>query len=264
MGMKKVMFSVCLAGALLAFSSCRSSKNVMPQASLAGEWNIVELNGTAVVPAPGQEFPFIGINADNGNVYGNTSCNRIMGTVDLNGKPGEIDLSSLGSTRMACPDMTLEQNILAALKQVNRYQQIDDKNVALCASKRPVIILQRKDETTVSLNDLNGKWMVREVYGSAVPDTLETQPFMEFDAAAKRLHGNAGCNTINGGIQTDENNAAAIAFPQLISTMMACPDMKLESNILKALNEVKSFGKLQNGGIGFYSAENALLLVLER
>ena len=46
--------------------------------------------------------------------------------------------------------------------------------------------------------------------------------------------------------------------------MMACPDMKLESNILKALNEVKSFGKLQNGGIGFYSAENALLLVLER
>ena len=138
------MFSVCLAGALLAFSSCRSSKNVMPQASLAGEWNIVELNGTAVVPDPGQEFPFIGINADNGNVYGNTGCNRIMGTVALNGKPGEIDLSSLGSTRMACPDM------------------------------------------------------------------------------------------------------------------------KLESNILKALNEVKSFGKLQNGGIGFYSAENALLLVLER
>lgn len=262
--MKKVMFSLCMAGALMAFSSCRSSKNVMPQASLAGEWNIVELNGTAVVPAPGQEFPFIGFNADNGNVYGSTSCNRIMGTVNLAGKPGEIDLSTLGATRMACPDMTLEQNILSALKQVNRYQRIDEKNVALCVSKRPVVILQRKEEASVSLNDLSGKWMVREVYGSAVADTLENQPFMEFDVAAKKMHGNAGCNVINGDIQADENNATAIAFPQVISTMMACPDMKVEANILKALNEVKSFGRLQNGGIGFYSKDNALLLVLEK
>ncbi len=59
--MKKVFVSLCMAGALVALSSCRSSKDAAALSSISGEWNIIEINGAAVVPAPNQEFPFIGL-----------------------------------------------------------------------------------------------------------------------------------------------------------------------------------------------------------
>ena len=68
----------------------------------------------------------------------------------------------------------------------------------------------------------------------------EKQPFIEFNIAEKSLHGNAGCNLINGAFQVDDENPSAISFPQVISTMMACPDMEVEGRVLKALNSVQS------------------------
>lgn len=260
--MKKVFVSLCMAVTLVGLSSCASSKNAATLSSIGGEWNIIEINGSAVVPAPGQEFPFIGFDTKTGKVYGNSGCNRLMGSFDVNAKPGKIDLGALGSTRMMCPDMTLERNVLSALGQVKKYKKLGTDNIALCgSSNRPIIVLQKK-EATVKLSDLSGKWMISEAGGEAIPEGMEKQPFVEFDLSEMRMHGNAGCNIINGAIKTDETNPTAISFPQLISTMMACPDMAVEGRVTKALNEVQSFGKLAGGGIGLYNADNTLVMVL--
>ena len=96
------------------------------------------------------------------------------------------------------------------------------------------------------------------------PSGMEKQPFIAFDVKKKTLHGNAGCNLINGGFETSTTNAKSISFPGVASTMMACPDMEVEGKILKAMNEVKSFDKLSGGGIGLYDANNALVIVLEK
>ena len=37
---------------------------------------------------------------------------------------------------------------------------------------------------------------------------------------------------------------------------------EVESRVLKALNSVQSFGKLAGGGMGFYDADNNLVMVL--
>lgn len=260
--MKKGFVSLCMAAALIGLSACGSTKNAATLSSIGGEWNIIEVNGTAVVPAPGQEFPFIGFDTTNGKVYGNSGCNRLMGAFDVNAKPGTINLGALGSTRMACPDMTLENNVLTALGQVKKYKKLGKENIALCgSSNRPIIVLQKK-EAAVKLSALNGKWMISEAGGEAIPAGMEKQPSIEFNIAEKTLHGTAGCNIINGGFQTDEVNPSSISFPQLISTMMACPDMEVEGRVLKALNSVQTFGKLAGGGIGFYDADNNLVMVL--
>ena len=160
--MKKVFVSLCMAATVAGLSSCASTKNAATLSSLSGEWNIIEINGSAVVPAPNQEFPFIGFDTKTGQVYGNSGCNRLMGSFDVNAKPGQIDLGALGSTRMMCPDMTVEKNVLAALGQVKKYKQLGKENMALCASSnRPVIVLQKK-EASAKLADLNGKWMISE------------------------------------------------------------------------------------------------------
>ena len=206
--MKKVIVSLCMAGALIALSSCRSSKDAATLSSINGEWNIIEINGAAVVPAPNQEFPFIGFDTNTGKVFGNSGCNRMMGSFDVNAKPGTIDLGAMASTRMACPDMTLEQNVLSALGQVKKYKKLGKENIALCgSSNRPIIVLQKK-APTVKLSDLSGKWIISEAGGQSIPEGMEKQPFIEFNLSEKRIHGNAGCNLINGGFVADNENAS--------------------------------------------------------
>ena len=39
------------------------------------------------------------------------------------------------------------------------------------------------------------------------------QPFIAFDVKKKSIHGNAGCNLINGGFETSTSNAKSISFP---------------------------------------------------
>lgn len=262
--MKKMFVSLCMASALMGLSSCGSTRNAATLSSISGEWNIIEVNGAAVVPAPGQEFPFIGFDTKAGKVYGNSGCNRMMGTFDVNAKPGTIDLGAMGSTRMMCPDMAVEQNVLSALSQVKKYKALGKDNMALCgSSSRPLLVLQKK-APVVKLSALNGKWAIAEVYSQAIPEGMEKQPFLEFNVAEKTLHGNAGCNIVNGGIVVDDKNPRAVSFPQLISTMMMCPDMTVEDKVLKALDAVRSFGTLEDGGIGLYDAEDTLVLILKK
>ena len=117
---------------------------------------------------------------------------------------------------------------------------------------------------STALADLAGKWMIVEADKQAIADNMENQPFVEFNLDEKRLHGNAGCNVFNGEFLVDEAAPTAIAFPQVITTMMACPDMDVEGRILKALNEVRTFGVLADGAVGFYNESNDLVLVVKR
>ena len=262
--MKKVFVSICVAGAALAMSSCRSVEKAIPLSSIDGEWNIIEVNGSKVTPGESKTLPFISFDTASGRLSGNSGCNRMMGNFDVNAKPGSLSLEGVASTRMMCPDMTTERNVLGALAQVKGYRKAGKERVYLCnAANRPVMVLEKK-EADVKLSVLNGEWKIKEVNGEAVPSGMEKQPFIAFDVKKKSIHGNAGCNLINGGFETKTTNARSISFPGVASTMMACPDMETESKIMKALNEVKSFDALSGGGIGLYDANGGLVLVLEK
>ena len=106
--MKKICVYLSMVAVVAAMSSCASTKNLAQVSDLGGEWNIIEINGTAVVPAPGQSFPYVAFESNTVRVYGNSGCNRLMGSFDTNAKPGELTLGQVGSTRMMCPDMMLE------------------------------------------------------------------------------------------------------------------------------------------------------------
>ena len=137
--MKKVIVSLCMAGALIALSSCRSSKDAATLSSINGEWNIIEINGAAVVPAPNQEFPFIGFDTNTGKVFGNSGCNRMMGSFDVNAKPGTIESRSYGTT--AAPFISIifhsplmEDNVAASLEE-----RQDDRAIKAPAIQRETI-----------------------------------------------------------------------------------------------------------------------------
>lgn len=141
---KTLTQTLCAAAVTAALASCASSRQAVTLNDLQGEWDIIELHGTVVVPAEGQDFPFLGFDAT-GRVYGNAGCNRITGAIDPKAKPGTIDLSRLGSTMMMCPDMTVERNVLTALGEVKQYRSLGNGQMALCGnSKNPIVVLQKR------------------------------------------------------------------------------------------------------------------------
>ena len=148
---KKYFAAAALACALM---SCGTGKNSVAVVDFTGEWNIVEVNGEKV---SAENAPFLGFDKDGHRLYGNAGCNRLMGSFELDTlNAGKVKFGQVAATRMMCPDMTVEKNVLAALGQVKKYKQLGKENMALCASSnRPVIVLQKK-EASAKLADLNG------------------------------------------------------------------------------------------------------------
>ena len=93
-------------------------------------------------------------------------------------------------------------------------------------------------EVKTDAKKLEGKWNVVEVKGEKI--LKEGLPYMEFDMAQNKLHGNAGCNMFNTTITLDANDVSSITIAPGAATMMACPDMATEDAIMKAMGDVKA------------------------
>lgn len=261
--MNKTIFTILSAG-LLFFSSCHVSKNTPSFADIEGEWDIVEIKGAPLNIGNDTPRPFIGFDTRDGRVYGNSGCNRIMSALNLNEKPGKIEFKQMASTMMACPDMELEKNVLGALSQVKSYKKSGKDEILLCDdSKRPVALLKKRFDP-MNLADLQGEWNVVKVFGQPLSGKDGKQPFLDFDVAAKKISGNAGCNRIMGALETDETDKLSLSFPPVAATRMACPDMETERNILSALSSVKAFGRLNNKNVGLYTAGGVQVLELAK
>ena len=110
---------------------------------------------------------------------------------------------------------------------------------------------------------LEGKWNVVEVKGEKVQ--AENTPFMEFDMKENKLHGNAGCNIFNTSVTLDGKDVSAITIAQGATTMMACPDMDLETKILQSMTAVRAVKAGSNADeMQLVDAEGNVLMVLEK
>lgn len=137
--------SCLIAAAALSLSACSTSvvdnseKNLN---SLNGEWNVVSVKGESFKLNGDLSRAFIGFNAKEGRVYGNTSCNSLMATVSYDKNLG-LKLGDVASTMMMCPDMSKEQLLLKTMSQVKDFEikqytlyLVDDNKQKLIELKR--------------------------------------------------------------------------------------------------------------------------------
>ena len=237
--MKKTSAMGAAIAAFALATGCGSSKNALQTSALEGEWNILTVNGKA---ATAERVPFIGMDLEKNRLYGCAGCNRIMGTLQVDkAKAGRVSFGSVGSTRMLCADMATEQAVLEALGNVSGYEGTEKELTLTDAGGHALLTLSKRPAAVLA--SLAGHWDIAQVYGEAVEDIEKTEkkPFLEFDADKKTVHGNSGCNIVNGGILQEEGQPASLGFDKLLSTMMAGPGMTLEGKVLEALGKVKSF-----------------------
>lgn len=253
--MKKMLISAAAFAAVVLSSCGTTGKSV----DISGEWNVVSVKGEQVAGNP-----YIGFDLAEGRIYGNAGCNRIMGGVEVDFvNPGKIGFTGVGATRMMCPDMETEQKVLEALNEVAGYQaslagvELTDKDGNVLMS------LEKKEAPAVSVNDINGKWNITKVEGAAV-EVADKTPFISFNVAENAVHGNGGCNIINGSFSQEEGNPSSLKFGQMISTMMAGPGMETERKVLSAMNKVASFVVNEDGTLSLMDvADNEVLLLVK-
>lgn len=170
----------------------------------------------------------------------------------------------MASTLMACPDMELEGKLIEVLSTVKNVKRAGKNKIALYASDKEPVMLLSKRFSVVPLSELEGEWNIVKVYGDTLSTDLEVRPGVRFDIADGRISGNSGCNRITGELRSDETVENSISFHGVAATRMMCPDMETEKNILSALNNVRTYGILENGNLVFFTAGGAVVLELKR
>jgi heat shock protein HslJ/uncharacterized membrane protein/uncharacterized lipoprotein NlpE involved in copper resistance len=85
----------------------------------------------------------------------------------------------------------------------------------------------------IRLHDI---WVMKEMTGFDLKKEklMKEMPQFEFNLTDMRFAGHAGCNSISGPIDVVGNK---ITFGNLMGTLMACPNMKVEKAVVNALNQ---------------------------
>jgi heat shock protein HslJ len=133
--MKNNIIIFCLA--ICTFLACNSTPKDNTDTSATGpdttavnqatagtitdiQWNLIEITGNAVSGYAAQnKQPYLKFTNDN-RVEGTGGCNGMGGSYTVS-EGNKISLTEMMSTKMACPDMTLENDFQTTLQQVTNY-----------------------------------------------------------------------------------------------------------------------------------------------
>ena len=83
------------------------------------KWKLVELNGKVVTNTSNKEY-YINLDSKTGKFAAFAGCNKIFGSFVMKAAT-KLAFSNIGSTKMACPEMTTETNFNKALTKVDNY-----------------------------------------------------------------------------------------------------------------------------------------------
>lgn len=112
-----------------------------------------------------------------------------------------------------------------------------------------------------SSSEIEGEWNITDVNGLAVK--AHPCPYVGFNTQENRVYGNFGCNKISGSFDI-KGKKGQIELGQVLSTMMACPNMELEQTILQTLNSVERIQSLDKEHLALFDKNKKPLLQMER
>lgn len=283
--MKQQLIILSAIGAASLFSGCSSIQGLTgkkqqqtatpakteqqaPQAapdnqvrSLSGRW-IISSVGNTHVKGYEDEWPYLEFSDSEGRFYGSDACNIINGSFTV--EPGQkLTFSQVASTMRFCPDDTLAMPINIALDTTRSFSISrkggsevlslnNEQNITVMTLRNPDIIF------------LNGPWQV-----AAIGKTHVSNPDVRlvFDVTEGLVHGNTGCNLLNGSITQDPQVTSSVQFSALATTRMACPPGdNTEQQLLIALEETATARRAEGDPdrVELLSASGKVLITLNR
>lgn len=226
-----------------------------PAKQVAGEWTFMSIKDK---PVKTLERPFFTLDFSDNRFYGNNGCNVINGTFECDSSSIEFD--NIISTMMACDNETSEQDVMKAFGEATSMKLFEKKDIKylhlLAKNGHTLAILKEQN-----LNFMNGAWTVEEISGKKITDE-NVKLVIDLDQLS--LHGNSGCNIVNGSIYIDYGKDWGVQFQQLISTMKMCENIKTETALLVALEETETCKPIDGNRIALYDNKGECVAVLKK
>ncbi len=227
-----------------------------PAQQLYGEWDIVNLRKKKVYTL---ERAYLYLDFAGGNkVYGNNGCNTINGRFQLSGN--NLKFEDFISSGESCRNVTNEKTIMHALADVRRFTletQYNAQYLNLMNSKGVVVMVLKRH----NLDAMNGAWLIKELNSEKV-DELNMR--VVIDAVMQTIHGDTGCNIINGVITLDPSKDMAIQFEDLQSGEHDCEAIDYETALLLALERTESCKRINQNEMALLDNKGAIVIVLQR
>ncbi len=136
--MRKVCNLLVAAMAMFVMGSCHEKKSFD---SLGGEWDVVSIGEMAVPDSVGA---FMGFDIAGQLVYGSTGCNQLTGALPAEVDPETPMFAAMGSTRMMCADMAVEDAMLPALGRVVDFKVDGTSLCFLDVAGNTVMLLEKR------------------------------------------------------------------------------------------------------------------------
>ena len=231
---------------------------------LYGEWTVANVNGTAVT---GDERPYVVFDTTSVNpfqlkVYADNGCNVLNGELAVTPGGEMRKVSDFLSTMKYCADAPYEIGINMAFDAVASFNVEKIGNDYLMymknASGTTLMVLRKCDITFI-----NGAWTVTRLGNQEISEDKDMK--LVFDIPELKVHGNTGCNILNGNIFVDPDKQNSLQFKDLATTRMMCPDIENEQRFLVALEQVETAVPGADGTTAqLKDAQGQVLIVLKR
>jgi heat shock protein HslJ len=117
---------------IFLFIACEPDSNQKEEQNLQSEitefifnseWKLSEFNGETIAKnETAQSVPTVRFNETENRFYGSGGCNQYNGVFELDAGTGEVEFTQIAATKMACPDMSMEDQYFAMLDEVDRIE----------------------------------------------------------------------------------------------------------------------------------------------
>lgn len=200
-----------------------------PEKELSGEWTITKVKNRKV---NGDERAFLNFDIARHRLYGNNGGNLINGKFAIDGN--KITFSGIVTTSSYVTSHS--RDIVKALPDVHSL------SIEMVNGVETLHLLSKNGHDLLTLTRANysfacGAWTVTEIDGES---TLSQEVRLVIDTDQLKVHGNTGCNIINGDIVLDYHRKNGIQFENIISNGNKGYNINRETKLLVALEETVS------------------------
>lgn len=223
-----------------------------------GDWAIESVYGKQAV---GETAPYLRFEASEKRMYGNNGCNTVNATYQYNPADSTLQFSHILSTMMACAKEGItDYDVNRALNATRFYKW------ELKGSEYWVWLLDENHTEVMALmhqnfSFLNGAWSVVAINEEP---TNNADMQLVFDVDEHKIHGNTGCNILNGTFETDFGTANSISFQAIGLTKMACDDPSRETQFVVALEDASHARPVSADRVLLLDNDGATVLTLVR
>lgn len=186
-------------------------------------WTLIEFDGRSVPESVAGKV-YIELSEKDHRLSGSNGCNRIMGDYHISNEL-RISFSKVGSTMMACHNEGWNENQFNKIfESANNFNVSGNRLMLNTSSGMTLAVFVKATKESIT----NKYWKLKKLNRKEVrmADNQEREQYFILKED-NTVSGFAGCNQFSGSFNLEQEKSR-IKFENMISTLRACPDVKVD------------------------------------